>query len=199
MRRALRSAAGLLFLPAAAASAQRPALGAAFDPATRAAIQSIVDSARADGLPADALVNKALEGAGKHAAGPRIVGAVRMLYGELAASREALGAASRRDEVTAGAQALHAGAATPDLHALRLAAGRRPLGMPLMVLTDLMSRGVPPETAAGIMDSLVRAGARDADLVAFQRNVRLDVDRGAAPAAAATTRVRGALAALRSH
>ena len=94
MRFASLLAAGALVISAAAASAQETQirrLNTVLDPATRVAVLAIVDSARVAGLPADALVNKALEGAGKHADGPRIVAAVRALAGELRESREALG------------------------------------------------------------------------------------------------------------
>jgi hypothetical protein len=39
----------------------------------------------------------------------------------------------------------------------------------------------------------VGAGARDTDISKFQRNVQVDIEKGAQPAAAAETRVRGAV------
>jgi hypothetical protein len=38
---------------------------------------------------------------------------------------------------------------------------------------------------------MARSGIRDQDLTLFQRNVRADIDHGADPTAAATTRARG--------
>ncbi|HVA57829.1 MAG TPA: hypothetical protein VNF92_08060 [Gemmatimonadaceae bacterium] len=184
----------MLFL-ATAASAQRSQLArldSALDPATRVAVLAVVDSARVARLPADALINKALEGAGKRADGPRIVAAVRALAGEMRVARGALGTGSRPDEITAGAHALHAGVAPAQLTRVRRSGVGRELSTPLMVLTDLVARGVPPATASSVVIMLERAGLRDADFTAYQRSVRQDIESGAAPAVAATTRARGA-------
>ncbi|MHB1863086.1 MAG: hypothetical protein ACYCVL_08955 [Gemmatimonadaceae bacterium] len=193
MRLARHTVATLLILAAAPTlGAQVSRLNTKLDPATRTAVLALVDSARVAGLPADALVNKALEGAGKHAAGPRIVAAVRALAQEMRRARAALGRGSRPEEITAGAHALHAGITPSQLTALRRAGVGRQLTTPLMVLTDLVSRGVPAPTASAAVDAMARAGVRDADFTAYQRSVRQDIDRGADPAAAASTRARGA-------
>ncbi len=187
-------AAAMLFSASVASAQTTPIsrLNTALDAPTRTAVLAIIDSARVDGLPADVLVNKALEGAGKRAAGPRIVTAVHRLAGELRRSRDALGRASRDAEITAGAHAMHAGVTADELTRLRGAAVGRRLTTPLMVLTDLVTRGVPAETAAAAVVTLERAGLRDADFTAYQRSVRQDIDRGADPASATTTRARGA-------
>ncbi len=182
---------------ASVASAQRQgnqlaALNAVLDSQTRLAVLAIVDSARVEQLPSDVLINKALEGAGKRASGPRIIAAVRALAGELRESRDALGRASAPDEITAGAHALHAGVAATDLTRLRHAAVGRRLTTPLTVLSDLISRGVPPPAATSAVITLVRAGLRDADFATFQRRVGQDIENGADPATATRTRVRGA-------
>ncbi len=201
MRLVAYPAALALLCSATAASAQQSQLGrldTALDSTTRVAVLAIVDSARVARLPADALVNKALEGAGKHADGPRIVAAVRSLAAELRAARSALGSGSRAEEITAGAHALHAGVRPADLHLLRRSAVGRELTTPLMVLTDLVARGVPAPIASSDVVMLVRAGLRDADFSAYERAVRQDIEAGAAPAAAATTRARGATLRRRS-
>lgn len=167
-------------------------LSTTLDSSTRVAVLAIVDSARVARLPSEILINKALEGAGKHADGPRIVAAVRSLAGELSRSRDALGRASRPEEITAGAHALHAGVPAAELGKLRQAAVGRPLTTPLTVLTDLVARGVPATTASSAMITLAHAGLRDADFTAFQRAVRVDIEHGADPAAAVITRTRGA-------
>ncbi|MDE3150662.1 MAG: hypothetical protein KGL93_00290 [Gemmatimonadota bacterium] len=184
-----------MLLTASLATAQRAPLARlnkVLDAPTRTAVLAIIDSARVAGLPADVLVNKALEGAGKRADGPLIVAAVRSLAGELRRSRDALGHASRDAEITAGAHAIHAGVAPTELTQLRRSAMGRQLTTPITVLTDLVSRGVPAATASTAVLSLERAGLRDAEFGAYQRSVRQDIERGADPAAAATTRARGA-------
>lgn len=193
MRWVLGIAATLM--SASLASAQRTSLArlsTALDSSTRVAVLAIVDSARVARLPADVLVNKALEGAEKDAAGPRIVAAVRKLAGELARSRNALGLASRPDEITAGAHALHAGVRAADLGKLRHASVGRQLTTPLTVLSDLVSQGVPASVATSAIITMAHTGLRDREFNTFQRSVRQDIEHGADPATAVVTRERGA-------
>jgi hypothetical protein len=169
---------------------------ARLDPATRGSVLALVDSARNAHLPSDPLVNKALEGSQKGADGARIVTAVRGLYGELRTARAALGTNATTDEINAGANALHAGLPMRNLAQLRVAsqrAGRARVTLPLTVATDLVARGVPVAVASDVVLSLARAGLRDADFTMFQRNVRLDIERGADASTAAQTRARGAV------
>jgi hypothetical protein len=166
------------------------------DASTRVAIEALVDSARRQRLPTEPLVDKALEGEKKGADGDRILVAVRSLSAELRSARIGLGAASGADEITAGANALHAGMSMRDLARLRAAAqhaGRARVTLPLTVATDLVARGVPIAVVTDIVLSLARAGLRDADFTMLQRNVRLDIEHGADATAAAQTRARGAI------
>jgi hypothetical protein len=165
------------------------------DPTTRVAVAAVVDSAKKTRLPTEPLVDKALEGAQRGADGGRIVTAVKGLYAELRTARAALGSGASADEISAGANALHAGVPMRYLAQLRSAsqhAGRPRATLPLAVTTDLVGRGVPAATATEVVLSLARAGLRDADYSVFQRNVRLDIEHGADAAAAAQTRARGA-------
>lgn len=172
--------------PAAVAQAER--LSGRLDERTRAAVTVIVDSARGAGVPADPLVNKALEGASKGADGARIVAAVRALAADLARARAALGAGASEPELVAGAAALRAGAPAGFLERLRGDFPREPLVVPLAVMADLVARGVQPDTAAQSVLALVRAGVREADLVAFRQSVERDIALGAPAGAAATVR-----------
>lgn len=168
---------------------------ARLDSATRVAIVALVDSARRLRLPTEPLVDKALEGEKKGADGNRIVTAVRGLSAELRSARGSLGPGASADEITAGANALHAGIPMRDLAQLRAAAqhaGRARVTLPLTVATDLIARGVPAATASEVVLSLARAGLRDSELALFQRNVRLDIEHGADAATAAQTRAHGA-------
>jgi len=201
-RAALPALAGLSLSLAAVSSAGAQTTGdarlARLDAVTRHAVRAIVDSAHATKLPTEPLVDKALEGARRGADGGRIVGAVRALAADLSAARLALGPDAAAAEITSGAHALHAGFQAGDLTRLRAASrqGGRPgrgVTLPLAIATDLVARSVPPPRALGIVLSLTRAGVHDAELTAFQRNVRLDIERGADPSSAAETRARGAL------
>jgi len=169
---------------------------ARLDSATRVAIVALVDSARRQRLPTEPLVDKALEGEKKGADGGRIVTAVRGLSVDLRAARGSLGSGASTDEITAGANAIHAGFPMRDLARLRVAAQharRARVTLPLTVATDLVARGVPVAVASDIVLSLARAGLRDPDFTMFQRNVRLDIEHGADASAAAQTRARGAV------
>jgi len=144
--------------------------------------------------PAGALFDKALEGAAKGSDGPKIVVAVKQLAVRMSFAKDGLGAKSTPDEIRAAASAIEAGVSVRDLARVRSAAGKRPVTMQLAVLTDLIARAVPIPTATDIVLQLTRSGVRDADLSLFQRNVRADIDNGADPTAAATTRARGLVA-----
>jgi hypothetical protein len=185
-------AVGLACAAFASAGAQDPRIGTRLDAPTRAAIFALVDSARAQGIPVEPLMEKVYEGMGKGADGPRIVAAVRSLTVEMANAHRALGTVASADEIKAAASAMHAGVPAVELGKMKKQGGlRRSLTLPFTVLADIVSRGVPVETAANAIRSLVGAGARDADINRFQRNVSVDIEQGAPPAAAAETRARG--------
>ncbi|HEY2027459.1 MAG TPA: hypothetical protein VGG78_10645 [Gemmatimonadaceae bacterium] len=179
----------------ATASAQDPRIGTRLDAPTRAALVALVDSARAQGLPVEPLMEKVYEGVGKGADGPRIVAAVRSLTLEMASAHRALGTVASADEIKAAASAMHAGVPAVELGKMKKESSklRRSLTLPFTVLADIVSRGVPVQTAANAIRSLVGAGARDADINTFQRNVSEDIEQGAPPAAAAETRAKGAV------
>ena len=86
---------------------------------------------------------------------------------------------------------MHAGVPAVELGKIKKQSGlRRSLTLPFTVLADIVSRGVPVQTAANAIRSLVGAGARDRDISEFQRNVQVDIEKGAPPAAAAETRAK---------
>ncbi len=176
------------------AGAQDPRIGTRLDGPSRVAINALVDSARAQGLPVEPLVEKLYEGLGKGADGPRIVAAMRSLAQEMATAHRALGTVASADEIKAAASAMHAGVPAVELGKMKKQSGlRRSLIMPFTVLADIISRGVPVEAGVNAIRSLVGAGAKDADLSKFQRNVSVDIEKGAPPAAAAETRAKGAV------
>jgi hypothetical protein len=179
-----------LALTARADAAQDARLAARLDKETFTAVNAIVDSARVSKLPTAPLVDKALEGAAKGSDGGKIVFAVRQLSMRMGTARKVLGAASS-DEIKAAATALDAGVSERDLGRVKSATGKRPVTMPLAVLADLIGRDIAIPTATNLVLQLARSGVKDTDLALFQRNVRADIDRGADPTAAATTRARG--------
>lgn len=190
MKTIARSAGLVLALAAASPRpglAQDPRLDR-LAPDARALVAPIIDSADAAGLPAEPLVNRALEGASKGAAAPLIATAVRRLAADLGRSREALGPAAGTADLTAAADALRAGASPAVLQRLRDALGSRRLAVPLGVTADLTARGVPADTAATLVITLARS-VEDAQLLALQRDVERDIALGAPPLAAASGRL----------
>lgn len=157
------------------------------DPDTRAAVAAVVDSAHGVGLPVEPIIQRALEGATKGATGARIVAAVRRLTVDLGTARTALGTGASEAELEAGVAALRAGA-TPDVLGNLRDVRRPPLTIALSVLADLVSSGVPADSAAAAV-LVLAPKARDADLVEFRRAVERDIALGAPPAAATSVRV----------
>jgi hypothetical protein len=112
----------------------------------------------------------------------------------MANAHRVLGAVATTDELKAAASAVHAGVPAVELGKMKKQSGlRRSLTLPFTVLADIVSRGVPVQTAANAIRSLVGAGARDRDISEFQRNVQVDIEKGAQPQAAAETRAKGAV------
>jgi hypothetical protein len=186
-------AAATGLLAGSAAAQGRPTaeerLRGRLDAATEASVLALVDSARAVGLPTEPLVDKALEGASKRAPGPRIVTAVRTLSTELGGARDALGGDAPPAEIAAAAGALHIGVRPGEIARLRSARSRQPLTVALGVLSDLVARGVPTDTATMAVTVLVDARVADDELVDFRRSVERDIALGAPPSAAAAGRL----------
>lgn len=174
------------------AVAQEPRFEGRIPEPVRGRIDSILNEARATGLPTEALVDRALEGASKGAPADRILAAVVRLSGELRAARDALGARSSAAELVAGAGALRAGARTDDLVQLRELRSDHALTVAAATLADLVAVGVPTDTAVSAVLALA-AGVEDVEYIAFRRNVERDIALGASPVAALGVRL-GALA-----
>ncbi|HEX6106934.1 MAG TPA: hypothetical protein VFZ26_15205 [Gemmatimonadales bacterium] len=162
----------LLFLLPGSLAGQDRRLAERLDSSTAAAVQRVVDSASRGGLPTEPLVQKALEGSTLGAPGDRIESAVIALHGQLARAREALGGAADEAELTAAAGALRAGLPSAALRRLQALRSGRPLVVPIAVLTDLVSEGVPPEEATRSVLDLARNGRPDDDFVALRREVQ---------------------------
>lgn len=157
-------------------------------PATRTVIEQLADSLRSAGLPDDPVYSKAAEGVLKGADDARILVVVRSLARELGDARQALGAGASEAEIVAGASALHAGVPTADLRRMR---DRQPrdastsLAVPLTVLADMITRGVPPNDAAASVNALLARRVHDADFQALRVGVERDISAGRPPGAAA--------------
>ncbi|MEP6689528.1 MAG: hypothetical protein ABJD07_00150 [Gemmatimonadaceae bacterium] len=193
MKRARIPALALVALVALGvrAGAAQQQLDARLDPATRAAVAALVDSARDKGLPAEPLTAKALEGASKGADGARIVVAVRALAARLDAARTALGPAAAQADLVAGAAALQAGVQPVTLAKMRAARPREALAVALVVLADIVARGVPADTASKLILRVANSRAGDDAFDALRRDVARDIVAGAPLVVAAAVRTQG--------
>ena len=171
-------------------AAQSPRLESRVPAPVLAAVTPIMDSARAAGLPLAPLEQKVLEGVTKQADASRIAAALRRLAGELAVARSALGERATERELLAGAGALRAGLTRGDLAGVRTARGDHDVAVALEVTTDLISRGVPTDTATRAVVSVLNTGASDRDLEQLRTGVEHDVAGGMAAGVAASLRAR---------
>ena len=178
------------FGPLGTAGAQDSRLGTKLPRETALEVSRLIDSARALALPTDPLVGVALEGANRRANADRIVRAVREYIGALRSARDALGDGASDAEVVSGAGAVLSGVNASVLRALRAARPREALTVPLVVLADLVARGVPSDTASRAVYVAARAGARDADFTLLRHYIEQDISAGASPAAATSLRLR---------
>jgi hypothetical protein len=179
-----------------AQDARSARLDGKLDGETQAAVLRTLDSARTRGLPVDPLVDKALEGATKRAAGPRIQAAVTMLMQRLETARDALAPNPGPRDIAAGADALAYGATREALATMRAIRPNESVAVPLGVLTQLVASGVPVARATRVVADLLRRGARDEQLIALNNDVRTFVAAGASPQAALDVRMRGLNAVL---
>lgn len=177
-------------LGAPASASPDPRLAARLDGASAQAVEALVDRARADSLPTEPLVQRALEGATKGAPGPRIVAAVEALLGRLRVSRDLIGASSNAAELVAAAGALQAGVDTAAIAAIRSGSGDRSLTVRLAVLADLIGRGVPGRKASSVILDWSRRGTGDRAFLDLRRGVEAAILSGSPPEAAMAAGVR---------
>lgn len=184
----------LLLLLAPPLRAQEAGLEAQFGGDALAALRREIHDARAAGLPERPLVLRALEGRSKGATDAQVVAAVRGLRRRLQTAAEVLGPESGEELLSSAAAALYVGV---DPTALRNARERiRPpaLEVALVVLGDLIRRGVPVDRAEEALIALGAAGV-DADTFDdYRRLVNADIRTGTSPTLAAQVRLRGMLA-----
>ncbi len=157
------------------------------DPATLAALRPILDSARADSLPEQALEDKTLEGVAKHVPPPRIIAAVRQLAAELRDARGLLRSATSDvapgdGEIVAAADAHRRGVPATEISALRAHAPRTAgLVVAFTVLGDLVQRGVPAAEARIVIEQLLAAGVPSRQIAEIPSHMDVGLRVGAPP------------------
>ena len=157
----------------------------------RSVVEVILDSARMAGLPTRPIESTALQGISKQKNGRLIVTVVRDVYHSLLRARTALGPAATEAELTAAANALRVGITTVELAHLGASRGDdKELTVPLVVLSDLVMRGVPRDTASRTIFQLWQRGAADDDFLGLWRGVERDIVSGTDPGVALMNRAR---------
>lgn len=190
MKSTLVRLALLLPFVAATAAAQDFDRLAKLDPASRYTVEKLLDSARVVGLPDRALLSVVYEGIGKGAPSRKIVQAVDHKLRALLDARDALGNANEA-ELSAAADVLQAGVPLEQLrkfHAPK--GGGRPVLVALVVLGDLVTRGVPMEEASSTIAQLWQKGAGADDLYGLWHGVEQDILQGQSPGTALQQRAR---------
>jgi hypothetical protein len=156
----------------------------------RVSIEVLLDSARLMGIPTRPIESKALEGLSKNAPARMIVTVARREFHALRDARAVLGPKASEDELTAAAGALKVGITKVELGQLAASQQGKLLTVPLVVLVDLVSRGVPRDTASTTIFHLWQRGAADDDFLGLWRGVERDIVSGADPGAALLNRAR---------
>lgn len=163
---------------------------ARLQPNVRYRVELLIDSARLHGLPTGPLQSKALEGAAKRADGRAIVLEVTRVLRSLRDARAALGTRVTDDELAAAAGAIRVGITQTELATLARSREEKVLTVPLVVLTDLVTRGVPRDTASTTIFQLFQRGADDGDFLGLWRGVERDIVSGTDPGQALLNRAR---------
>ena len=151
---------------------------ARFDSVTALSLRSYLDTAIEQGIPTGPLINRALEGSARRKSGAEIMRAVRLFGAALAQAMNVLGPGTPVAELEAGASALRAGIDEKSLAAIRAA---RPVGaatIPLMVLTDIVQRGIPYSAARDAVTAIARMPTSDEALKGLRETVAKNSIRG---------------------
>lgn len=179
--------------PIAPPSPARVRLEVALDSANFARVMRIVAAAERQGIPADPLINKALEGVTLRRPADRVRLGVERLAERLAVAQEALAPASAADLV-AGAEALTVGVPVATLRQIRALRPTEPVALPLGILTQLVSSKVPVARASEMVVELLRRKTRPQQLITLSEDVAQDIAIGHDPTRAFEVRVAGILA-----
>jgi hypothetical protein len=197
---------GLLLFPAAICASQLAAqqdatarLAGRVPPAVAVAVRALADSAAARGLPADPLVDKAIEGGAKGVAPERVVAAVRLVFAQLdvaaAAIRVGRVAIPDGETIEAGAFAVAAGMTGPQItEVVKLSTAPYTPAATLRVAGTLTALGVPATQTVDLVRETIRSGRASTDLSALPERVQTQMAHGQTPAQAAAGLARAAAA-----
>jgi hypothetical protein len=165
------------------------------DARIRGPVAALADSLEREGVPAEQLIDYALEGTGKGGSPQAILNGVRKWARDLRRARQLLGPNATEAELSAGAQAIRAGVNESQLERFRDARKEIRLAAAL-AMTYLVKQGVPADTASTVLVNMALASASESEIVALQDQIERDI-KGGMPAGLSTVgRAVGLLAAI---
>jgi hypothetical protein len=182
--------------PVDAGIGPREQLAKAFHGGLLDALLAEIRTADSTGLPTRPLALKALEGRSKGADDARILEAVGALRERLAVAADVLGPDRPEDVLVAAAGALYVGVGPGTLGEMSESTRGNALGMALVVVGDLVRRGVAVTVASRAVLTLGAAGATPETLSEFRRRVDEDIGTGLTPERATEVRMRGILSRI---
>lgn len=169
------------------------------DARIRSSVAAIADSLDREGVVPEQLIQYALQGTLMNGSPDLIMKGVKRWARDLRRSRELLGPNATPDEVTAGAQAIRAGATEQQLVRLREnRIDRRRYDAALSTIAYLIPKGVPADTATTVLVNVALHAASDDAIKALQDDIERDIGGGTPPGSAALARAMGLLNALES-
>lgn len=155
---------------------------------TVSSVQELVESLRKQGVPVEPLWDKALEGASKNVPEGRFVAGIRGYGKRLADASNTLPDPADQSALVAAADALQRGvpeSALRDVARQASARGGAESAIPLVVLGDLVSAGVPVEDARSVVQSALKRGQGPREMLVTSWAVRDLIGKGQPPANAA--------------
>lgn len=153
-------------------------------------VDRMASGAEQDGIPADILFNKALEGAAKGVPADRLPPAVEAYAGRLREVRMAFGPEAGGPMLVAGADALQRGVGVELLRGLGRERERSPVAV--LVLADLVESGVANDHALALVREAMQRRAREQQMLDMPAEVRRLMRQGMS-AGDASEQVRRAL------
>lgn len=166
---ALCLATGLL-APLAAQETARTRARDALPPAVFQELERLGSEMESQGIPAELLFNKALEGMAKRVPPDRIGPAVHAYAGRLTQARTMFGPGSAPPMLVAGADALQRGVSAEALQRLGAREDRSP--MAVLVLAELVETGVPTDRALEVVGEALQRRTREREMLGIPEQVR---------------------------
>jgi hypothetical protein len=158
----------------------------------RPKVQALIDSARAERLPWNAVRLKAIEGVNKKMMSNKaIYEALQAFYRRLEQSRAALGPMASDEEIETGASVLAANVSVEDLAKFRVSGTGRSPTLALTFLADLIDKhNVPRNDAIDAFTKLWKDGAADSEFDGLWHLVDQDILGGVNPRTALQSRMK---------